>query len=46
MWTEIVWTTIAVVKVFNLLLKLIRFHKDYNQEIQEEMSEEAKRMFS
>jgi cell division protein ZapA (FtsZ GTPase activity inhibitor) len=37
---------IAVVQVFDLLLKLVRFSKDYNQELQEEMSEEAKRMFA
>jgi hypothetical protein len=39
-------TIIAVTKVMELLMTLVKYHKVFGDEEEEEMSEGAKRMFS
>jgi hypothetical protein len=46
MWLEICLTIVAITKVCNVLIGLARYHKDYQEEEEEEMSEGAKRMYN
>jgi hypothetical protein len=47
MWLEICLTIVAMAQVMNLFVGLAKYYKDYLEvEEDEEMSEEAKRMFS
>jgi hypothetical protein len=47
MWIEISLTIIAVAQVMNVLIGFAKYFKDYLEEEEEEpMSEEAKRMFN
>jgi hypothetical protein len=47
MWHEICVTIITVVLVMDLFLNLAKYYKDYLEvEAEEEMTEEAKRMFN
>jgi hypothetical protein len=47
MWLEICLTVVACAQMMNVLIALAKYYKDYLEiEEEEEMTEEAKRMFN